>query len=207
MSDQQVYTKDELNEMSRVELRRLAVQVHGMDNKECSNTKSDELKEFILEAQEGGGGKKSSSKSSRSKGRSSSKSSGKNGQSGRASAASSRGRGRSEAKKDEEQEQEAPASTEGINIDFSAINIDFSAIEERLDAIGKTLDESNEGLAGEISEVKDQLTDVQRQMFLMFGLSVEMAKAVLEPDEVDTCLAELEEEWGKSAGNDSNGDD
>lgn len=204
MSDQQVYTKDELNEMSRVELRRLAVQVHGMDNKQCSNTKSDELKEFILEAQDGGGKKSSSKSSSRGKGRSSSKSRGKNGQSGRASAASStssgRGRGRSKPKEDEQEEQESTASAQGINIDFSAI-------EERLDAIGKTVDETNEGLAGEISEVKDQLTDIQRQMFLLFGLNVEMAKALLEPDVVDETLADLEKEWDESSGNDGDGDD
>ena len=62
MADQETYSRDELTEMSRVDLRRIAVQIHGMNNRECSGSGSADIIDFIIEAQDGGGGKKGSKK-------------------------------------------------------------------------------------------------------------------------------------------------
>lgn len=49
------YTQEELQSMSRVQLRRAAIEVLKIDNKEASNSKSGDLIERILEMGEGGG--------------------------------------------------------------------------------------------------------------------------------------------------------
>ena len=50
------YTQEELQGMSRVQLRRAAIEVLKIDNKEASNSKSGDLIERIVEASSGGNG-------------------------------------------------------------------------------------------------------------------------------------------------------
>jgi hypothetical protein len=50
------YTQEELQGMSRVQLRRAAIEVLKIDNKEASNSKSGDLIERIVEASGGGNG-------------------------------------------------------------------------------------------------------------------------------------------------------
>lgn len=50
------YTQEELQGMSRVQLRRAAIEVLKIDNKEASNSKSGDLIEKIVEASGGGNG-------------------------------------------------------------------------------------------------------------------------------------------------------
>ena len=50
------YTQEELQGMSRVQLRRAAIEVLKIDNKEASNSKSGDLIERLVEASSGGNG-------------------------------------------------------------------------------------------------------------------------------------------------------
>jgi hypothetical protein len=56
------YTQEELQGMSRVQLRRAAIEMLKIDNKEASNSKSGDLIDRILEMGEGGGNGNGSSK-------------------------------------------------------------------------------------------------------------------------------------------------
>ena len=174
---EQVYTKDELDGMSRVDLRRIAVQVHGMDNKECSNTKSEALKDWIMEQQEGGGGK---SNGKTSKATAAAKSSSKSSRSSKASKTST-----SKAKA-----SAAPTEASG----------DLGTLIERVDAVGKGLDENQEEVKELLQQVSDTLTDINRQQFVTFGLLTDLYKVHFEPDELDDRMGELEKEYEEGNG-------
>ena len=155
--------------MSRVELRRLAVQVHKMDNKECSNTKSEEIKAYIEEAQGGGGSKsKASSKKTTSKKAGNGK-------------PTTRGKARSSKAKDE------PAPAE--------VSDDLSTVLERIDAVGKALDEGQEGTKEELEGIVDQLADIDKKLYILTGLNTDLYKAMYEPDDLDPRIEELETEY------------
>lgn len=167
----ETYTRKDLDSMSRVELRRLAVQVHGMDNKECSNTKSEEIKAYIEEAQGGGG--KSTSKGSSTK--AAAKPEPSNGK------PATRGKARSSKAK------AAPPTEE--------VASDLSAVLERIDAVGKAIDEGQETTKEELGGIVDQLCDIDKKLFILTGLATDLYKAMYEPDDLDPRIEELEAEY------------
>lgn len=166
MSD--VYTEEELKGMSRVQLRRAAIAVLDIDNKEASNSKSGDLIERILEAQSGGG-KKESKTTKKTTTRKASKVT-------------------RTSRKEESDDQETPESS-------SADLGDLSVVVDRLDALGKALDESQETNKELIEGVLEGIADVQRQQYILFGLVSDIYKAHYEPDEFEQRCEELDGEW------------
>ena len=165
------YTKEILKDLSRVKLRRAAIEVLEIDNKEASNSKSSDLIERIVEAQ-GGGGKKKASKS--------------NG----ASTRSGRTRTKREAAPEPEPEQEAADDQE----------VDESDVGEKVDALGASQDENQEELVKLIGELRDEQIETQRQLFMLNGLLNDVYTFLGEPDDLQERIKELKEEWA-SEGN------
>jgi hypothetical protein len=175
------YTEEELKGMTRVELRRAAIAVLGIDNKECSNTKSQDLIDRIL-AESGGGG---SSKP---------KSSGRAKASGGGTKAKSSGGGRGRSKPEPEPDPE-PEVVEG----------DLSVVIDRVDAVGKAGDENHEEVKELLGIIQEQQVEIQRQQFMLFGLMTDLYKFTGEPDELEERMNELDAEW-EAQGNDESGE-
>lgn len=164
------YTQEELQGMSRVQLRRAAIEVLKIDNKEASNSKSGDLIDRILETQGGGGDEEEKPKSS-SKPKSS----------GRGKARSSTKASSRSSTKAKDDEPEASASSNGVG--------------ELVDAVGKAVDETKEELTAKVDEVLENQEHIMKQQFILFGLLTDVYKAVDEPDALEDRLNELEEEW------------
>lgn len=180
MSDTTSYTEEELKGMTRVELRRAAIAVLGIDNKECSNTKSQDLIDRIVAEQGGGNGKGKAA--------------------GRpAAAAAGRGRGRpapqDSGKEEPAREEARPAASKGGGGDGAIA---------RIDVLGKTVDENQTELKEMLQQILDTQAETQRQNFQIFGLLTDLYKFTGEPDELDARLTELDEEWDNQ-GNASQG--
>ena len=206
MSDEkQLYTSDELEEMSRVDLRKLAVKTWGMDNKECSGTKSQALREWIIEQQEAyEGGEEPPKKASKAKSSkaSSSKASSKPSGRPRPSAgkvspkAGAKGRGRAKPAEDTE-EAPPPAG-------------DLGDLAERIDALGKAVDENHKEvmesqpqIGGELmEEIKDALENIRLSQYILHGLVADLYRNYYEPEDLDTRVDELEAEFNEPEGND-----
>lgn len=203
MSDEkQVYTMSELEELSRVDLRKLAVKGWGMNNVECSETKSAGLREYIIkkqeEEQEGGEEEtKTSSKKAERKGGmsrpSSSKASPKAGARGGKKAAPKEKATREERKEEKEEEEE----------------IDTSNLSGRIDLIGKTLDENHEDIKNVIAVateedfqgIKEALKSIRMTQFVMYGLISDIYRNYYEPDDLDSRADDLEKEFSDTEGN------
>jgi hypothetical protein len=207
MSDEkQIYTKDELEEMSRVDLRKLAVKTWGMDNKECSGTKSQALRDWIIEQQdayEGGGGEEKKATPKGRSGKPAPKASGgrssRPAPSGRpAPKAAPKGRGRpapkSEPEPDDEGQNEAPPAAE-----------DVGELAERVDALGKTIDDNHKemmeaigGAGGEgVEEVKETLENIRLSLYILHGLVADLYSINYEPDDLKNRVDELEAEFNE----------
>lgn len=210
MSDEPtIYTPEELNGLTRVQLRQLAVNTYGMDNTKCAKTKAKALKEWILEQQEKGAGgnsegKKASSgkKASGGKGGKSRPSSG--GRRGRPSASSAAppksGGRRTRTRKPAETEPEPPhedeGGEEGSEEAAAVAEVDLGAVEERLDALGKAVDEHDEEVRPQINELAETVADIQRNQFIQFGLLCDIRTALYgEEDDLEARLDQLEAEW------------
>lgn len=172
------YTEEELKGMTRVELRRAAIAVLGIDNKECSNTKSQDLIDRIVSEQGGGGNGKATTKA---KSR---------------PAAGGRGRGRAAPQAAQEEEAPPPAARASKGGDPAI---------ERLDVLGSTVDENHTEVKEMLQQILDNQAETQRQNFQIFGLLTDLYKFTGEPDELEARLTELDEEWDNQ-GNDQAGD-
>lgn len=183
---EQSYTKEELDDMGRVQLRRLVTNTYGMDNKKCTNCTSVQLKEYILEAQEGDTAKGSNSKGGNGTSAHASKAAAS--KTGRASkATSSRGSRTTRARTTETKKAAAPEAGD---------------VSTMVDAIGKTVDENHNELKGEIGELKETLNTIldainnsQRSGYLTFGVLSDVHKVHFEPNEYDERVDELSAEW------------
>ena len=160
--DMSNYTQEELQGLSRVQLRRAAMEVLKIDNKEASNTKSGDLIERILDAGEGAGGNGTKKAATSSKKR----------------ASKATAKKRTAAK---EETTTAAPSTNGVG--------------KLVDAVGKAVDETKEELSTKIDEMMENQDHIMKQQFILFGLLVDVYKAVDEPDALEARLEELEEEW------------
>jgi len=172
------YTEEELKGMTRVELRRAAIAVLGIDNKECSNTKSQDLIDHIVSEQGGGGSGKVTTKT---KAR---------------PAAGGRGRGRTAPQAAQEEKAPTPAARASKGGDPAI---------ERLDVLGGTVDENHTEVKEMLQQILDNQAETQRQNFQIFGLLTDLYKFTGEPDELEARLTELDEEWDNQ-GNDQAGD-
>lgn len=155
-----------------MQLRRAAIEVLKIDNKEASNSKSGDLISRILDAQGGGG--EDEKPASKPAGR------------GRAGKPAGRGRTAKSEPADEPAEEAAPAA---------------NGLGKMVDAVGKAVDESKEELSGKLEEILENQDHIMKQQFILFSLVTDIYKAVDEPDALEARLEEIEEEWNNQ-GND-----
>lgn len=173
----ETYTRDELDKMSRVQLRQTAVNC-GMKHREATNTKSEDIKEFILG--KGGDGE--------SKGRGKGKAKDKG--NGQSATAKPRGRGKGKGKAKDSGGDQSPPS-------------DDSA--ELIHKVGLGMDENHQAVMNELEELKeatstltDAVAELEHQLFLISGLTADILKTQWDgPEEVNERLGELEEIWEK----------
>jgi len=156
------YTEEELRNLSRVDLRRAAVQVLGIDNRTATNHKTDELVSLILESQSGNG-----------------KSKGK----GKGAPPAGKGKLASAPKEPEETEPEPPKGK-------AAATITGADVVKHLQAIGKGMDENHEATT-------EHLNELERKLYILSGLVMDLFKSAYEPDELDPRIAELDEAFQK----------
>jgi hypothetical protein len=217
MSDEPtIYTREELDGLTRVQLRQLAVNTYGMDNTKCAKTKAKDLKDWIMEKQEGGGGGNSEGKNASSGKKAGGKKAGggksrpsSGGRRGRPSASTSAPKGggrRTRSRKPAEPEPEPePQEDEGGEEGAAMADVDLSAIEERLDALGKAVDEHDEEVRPQLVELGETVADIQRNQFIQFGLLCDIREALYEDDDLNDRLDALEAEWEEGQGD--QGDD
>jgi len=213
-------TREELENMRRVQLRTLAVQ-YGMEQNECSDAASQKLIDYILANQDGNGKKAAKGKAEETKapaGR------GRRGQveepeepeeedqegedqeedeapvrgRGRAAAkeepeeAPARGRGRREQTQTEEPVAATSRGRRGETTAPPAADKDDSMDEviRRLDALGKMLD-----------EVKKENKDLAKRLFVANGLVQEVMIELKIPEkDIDSVIDGLEEDFDKGKG-------
>jgi len=162
------YTQEELEGMSRVQLRRTAIETLKIDNKEASNSKSGDLISRIMEV---GSGEEEPPKKAAA-------AAAKRGTSKRASSRKSGGNG----------VDAAATSTESVAVPTNGIS-------KLVDAVGKAVDETKEELVTKVDGVLDQLDHIMKQQFILFGLLCDVYKNLDEPDVLEARLEELDEEW------------
>lgn len=172
----ETYTQAELDDLSRAELRRLATHVYGMDNRKCINAPSDEIKEYILKKQDGGGKAETGGKR------------GKTSKAGKAGKKATSKSGNGKGKSQEKETEAAPASA------------DSGDLAPLIDALGKTLDEHAELTEKMFKEIEDSLIDLDKSAYITNGLLMDIYRYHFEPEDLDSRLKELEEEY-ESEGN------
>lgn len=219
MSEMETHSREELEEMSRLPLRKLAKK-RGMSAEEAAKSHSDALITHILEAQGDDGGS-SKGKTSKVKSRSSKESTkGKesNGQSGRARRAPGRGKKTttSRAKKDDEGNSTEASSNEGSALDLKdiierldAIGEEQDKINKKIDKLGKVFTENNEAHVETINELRADAY-ITKELVVHLGTALDVADAIDDnswPDELDMNgkAQALEEEVGE--GNERGDDD
>jgi flagellar biosynthesis/type III secretory pathway ATPase len=159
------YTQEELQGMSRVQLRRAAIEVLKIDNKEASNAKSVDLIERIMELGGNGNGNGTEKAAAKTAKRTTSR----------------RGSVRKAAVAEETAEE--------------AVSVGSNGLGKLVDAVGKAVDETKEEISAKLSESLENQEHIMKQQYMLFGLLCDIFKAVNEPDELEERLQELEEEW------------
>jgi hypothetical protein len=181
MSDDkiQTYSREELNAMDRMQLRRIAVLTYKMNNTEVSRMKSDELKDKITELQ-----KKTDKKPKAPAAEAS-------------EAPRPRGRPRKIQVEETPPEETPPEGT---------LQDEQPASDEelrRLDAIGKEFDAFQEHVSKTLEKIEQDLNDIQRGNFVLMGLLSDTWRNYFEPDELEGRIEALQKQFEEEGeGND-----
>jgi len=176
-------TKEDLDGMSRVQLRRAAMEVLGMGNKEATEMNSADLKAKILEAQEGGGKKK--------------------GKAAPPPEEPKKGRGKPAPEPEPEEEPEPEPEEEAPppkgKVAASSETRTLTEILKVVHAVGKAVDELAQTVAERLDTQDEHLVEIERKLFHQLGLTENIFKGVSEPDEFEPRIEALEDEWKKQA--------
>ena len=186
MSDEK-FTEEQLNDMSRVLLRRTAMKVLGIDNTTASKLGTEDLIAQILESQDGGG---------KSKGKKGGKPASKPAPEPEEEAAEEvveeepkpRGRRAAPAPKEEESGPDA--------------------LMRHVVAIGKGQDEELKALKDMVADLTkvvrtlaEVVREIDRKTYVNLGLTNQIYTFTGEPDELDGTVAGLEKNWDEAQGN------
>ena len=181
-----IYTREELDQMSRVKLRQTAVNC-GKSHREATNMESEDIKDFVLSKQGGGDGEKKEAK-------------GRKGKSNGKPAA--KGRGKAKAAPPPEPEDTGNSETEVPEGELGDL---LHKIGLGMDDGFKEMKELIEGLQSENEELRAEITEVQHAQFLLNGLVTDILTNHWEPSEVKERVEELESIWQEQQ--DEGGDD
>lgn len=173
------YTAEELKTVGRVELRRRAVAL-GMNNKDCTNSTSEQLKQFILEAQEGAGEE------------------GEEGEEPKKSKARARAEGEGEVKTSKGNGKTRQTRTTKAKEEVEETAASSGASNEKIDHLGAAMDEEFEKVNNRLNEICEAHDSADRQRFIMMGLLSDIYKNFFEPDELEERIKELEADCDNS---------
>jgi len=175
--EQQSYTREELDQMSRVKLRQTAVNC-GKSHREATKMESEEIKDFVLSKQDGGGEEKAA------KGRK-----GKSKGNGKPATAKVRGKGKAKTEPEPEPDDSgSDGETDGIQGMIHKIGLG-------MDDGFKEMKELVESLQAENEELRAEILEVQHGQFLLNGLVTDILSGQWEPKEVEERVEELESIW------------
>jgi hypothetical protein len=200
------YTKKQLEEMNRLNLRRVC-KGHGMSSEECAKTDFDDLVDWVLEQQgDGGGGggakgkgkekdKKDGGKRPPARGKPSGGAKGKD---------KLKGRGKGKAKDDAPAEAEAEAGG-GELVGDRILNL-LETLGEKVDTIGRAMDDNFSELNDAVNELRADVYGNGRRVKHM-GDWLE-AEEILTPDNAPDGLGfqELEAEIESEVSGNEDGD-
>ena len=198
------YTRKQLEEMNRLNLRRVC-KGHGMSSEECAKTDFDDLVNWVLEQQGDGGG------SSKGKGKDKGKKDDGGGKKPPARSKPSggpkgkdklKGRGKGKAKEEAPEESEAG----GGELIGDRILAMLERLEEKIDTIGKAMDDNFDEHNDAVNELRaDVYANGRRLKHLGDWLE---AEEILTPDNAPDGLGfqELEAEIESEVSGNEDGD-
>ena len=200
MATEETHTREELKETNRLTLRRICKRM-GMTAEDCAKMHADDLIEWILDNQDGGGGaKKAPAKKAPAKKATGAK--------GKDKIAARRGKAAPKKAAKPEPEPDEPEDT-------AEVNGDFSEVVEAVTEVASKIDELGEVVNTNFSSTIDDVTDLRAEVYKTQGLVCHLI-AWLENEEILTAdnapdglggqekLESLEEE---TQGNDNGGDE
>lgn len=159
-------SRDELSGMHRLGLRRIC-KARGMSSEECAKMEFDDMVDWIMEQQEGGG-KKAPAKKAASKKAASKKQTSK----------------KPPARKPRAKAEETPTDTEGEVSGNDLVNVlleKIAALEEKVDTIGELFDKSSAESSEATNELRADVYGISRRQRHMHSWMV--AEGILNPSE------------------------
>jgi len=156
VADQDVYTQEELEGMSRLVLRRIC-KGRGMSSEDCSNMEFDDMVGWILENQEGGGGssKKASPKASSKKAapKAAPKAGGKKAPP-KGKKAPPKAAPKAKPKDDDDGEVAGDDLANGVLEAIGELKERLASVEEKIDTLGEVVDTNVAALTGDVNELR-----------------------------------------------------
>lgn len=183
------YTREELDQMSRVKLRQTAVN-YGKSHREATSMESDDIKDFILGKQGGSEDKKASGRKGKSNGKSATK---------------ARRKGK-DPDPDPEPEEKDSGSDETRGAAGKVSDL-IHSLGLGMDDGFKEVKDLLESLQAENEELRSEILEVQHGQFLLNGLVTDILSGQWEPKDVEERVADLEDIWQQQQSGDDEGND
>jgi len=176
------YTKSDLEQMKRADLRHIAVQL-GLSNQEVSQKKSAELIGYILDSQDSGG-KSSKGKAGATK--------------GRRGPAPKKGKEEpeeeEEGEEDEEGEEETPpARGRRGGTSASTTTAGSPGLEKKVDALGKELDVA----VAKLDSIMTLLADAHKRLVIQDKILGYCLSDIWDVEEADKARTNAEDEYNE----------
>jgi hypothetical protein len=196
MADQETYSREDLEGMSRLVLRRIC-KARGMSSEDCSKMEFDDMVNWIDENQGGGGGNSKPKAAAKGGGK---KAPPKAAPKGSSKKAPPKAPPKAKAKDDDGDEG-------GTQLVGDEILAKVNAIDEKIDTVGEVMDQNLNAITEDMNELR---ADVYKVLELLKHLGLWMeADQILTPDNAPESLGFPEKEAeidAECAGNEDGGE-
>ena len=189
------YTREELDKMSRTNLRRAAVSC-GMAHRDATKMESSDIKDYIMSKQGDGEEKKSTGRAGKG--------------AGKAATAKVKGRKAKAAPEPVEEVEEVEEAEE----EAEAAAPVSGGVAKLIHKVGLGMDDGFkelmamlETMQAEQEEIKAAIQENAHSLYLLSGLMTDVLKNDWEPKEVDERIGEIEEAWQEQLDGDDSGNE
>jgi hypothetical protein len=193
MSEDRIYTKEELDEMPRGQLRRLSVKKYGMNNRDCVDLSAAEIKKFIMEKQGNDEGAEPPTEPNPDEG-----TAGKKKTTRRKPAA------KKEPAKKAAPRKKASPKKDGEDVHANVAAEMFGLIESCNNdvlAMSEGVSKDMEGLKTDMEALRGDMDVLLRNQAIQAGLMMDLWKDYYGEDDLEPRLNELSEEYEEAQGN------
>lgn len=180
-TETQAYTREELDKLSRTNLRRAAVAC-GMPHRDATKMESSDLKDYIENKQGGGGGEE--------------KARGKDKGNGKPATAKVRGRKAKSAPAQDVEEQVEAEEERGSG------NGETGGLADMIHKVGLGMDDGFKEIMGVVEDLQakmeeqaSEIHELRHTLYIVSGLTADVLKGDWEPTDVDERVEELEASW------------